>query len=574
MNGFDQKRLQTLERALAVIGTKGGVCLDPRFEASSNRIEVRCGSGHQWAVSPYKLLEGDWCRPCARETAARRKREETFEHFQLHVRGFGGQVDATSYDFGGQLLPIICGQGHRILVNPVDVLYRRTRCRKCADAERRAGLEEKQADRSKVSDFVEQTRRDKIRLAAEAHGGSVLPNQQAADRSHTWVRCEKHGHDSLVRNHRILTGQWCSLCGIETRATTRRQKTFQKAKQYATSKGGLLVSTSYPVGADTLEWECSHGHRWHASPSTVINGGTWCPEEADRSPKTMTAVERQRRAAQSRRAHSLVVAKRRALARGGECLTQEYLASDDGMMFRCGRGHEFTMSYRDLKTHWCAACSRTRSSRGEILCRAILERLLGFSLKSGRPTWLKSSKGRGLSLDMYNGDHRLALEYQGDGVHSGFRASSWYDDPVKFARTLELDDEKATGCRENGVKLIPIPGLRETISLAEVIDILKGLLRANDVAFDELAEVSVNHDELFWDDLLERVHEVMVAKGGTLVSTLVPGMLHPIDVRCTRHGLTWATTASRLIHKGRWCPECSKEHRRAEPKLPRDSHSQ
>jgi nucleoside-diphosphate-sugar epimerase len=45
-------------------------------------------------------------------------------------------------------------------------------------------------------------------------------------------------------------------------------------------RGGKCLSTSMMPGdmATKLEWECSFGHRFSASPALVLQGGHWCPE--------------------------------------------------------------------------------------------------------------------------------------------------------------------------------------------------------------------------------------------------------------------------------------------------------
>lgn len=275
----------------------------------------------------------------------------------------------------------------------------------------------------------------------------------------------------------------------------------------------------------------------------------------------MTVAERHRRAVASRLARCLEVAKQSAAARGGECLSTAYLRSADGLKFRCSRGHEFQMRFNLLKKHWCPECARTRTSYGEILVRAVLEQLIGARLPTVRPAWLRSSKNRGLSLDMLNESLALAFEYQGDGVHSGFRRSGWYNDPQKFERTLEIDREKIEACRKHGVRLIPIPGYKNYVSTPDVVEQVKQLLRENAIRFDETKVVDIDHDGLFLDDLFGRVTEAVSSRGGQLISTVVPGMLHRIEVRCRAHDHTWLTTANALINQDKWCAVCAKERR-------------
>jgi len=178
------------------------------------------------------------------------------------------------------------------------------------------------------------------------------------------------------------------------------------------------------------------------------------------------------------------------------------------------------------------------------------------------PAWLRSPKnGEQLSLDMYNADLKVAFEYHGDGVHHNFRKSGRYSDPVKFKRTQEIDAEKVVLCAQSGVLLVVIRGFDYYISTRQIIERLRLQLRDHALPFDETREVVVNHDDLFFDDLLDRVKACVSAKGGVLRSPIIPGMLHKIEVECCTHKRIWETTASGLLNQGKWCQECAKEKR-------------
>ena len=43
-------------------------------------------------------------------------------------------------------------------------------------------------------------------------------------------------------------------------------------------EGGRCLSKSYINAKTKLEWECSEGHRWWATPSNIRHIGTWCPK--------------------------------------------------------------------------------------------------------------------------------------------------------------------------------------------------------------------------------------------------------------------------------------------------------
>lgn len=95
-------------------------------------------------------------------------------------------------------------------------------------------------------------------------------------------------------------------------------------------------------------------------------------------------------------------------------------------------------------------------SRGESICRNILEKFFNKPFPSARPDFLLNSEtNRNLELDCYNQELGLALEYNG---------AQHYDFPNKFHKTLkEFEDQrrrdqlKREVCSSVGIYLITVP---------------------------------------------------------------------------------------------------------------------
>ena len=47
-------------------------------------------------------------------------------------------------------------------------------------------------------------------------------------------------------------------------------------KILAKSYGGECLSEKYLGSREHLEWRCSKGHKWSASPNHIKNNNTWC----------------------------------------------------------------------------------------------------------------------------------------------------------------------------------------------------------------------------------------------------------------------------------------------------------
>ena len=99
-----------------------------------------------------------------------------------------------------------------------------------------------------------------------------------------------------------------------------------------------------------------------------------------------------------------------------------------------------------------------RDSRGEIICRQILERKFGKKFDKERPDFLRNPVTGGdknLELDCYNRELGLALEYNGR-QHYDF-VPHFHKNKEAFMNQKYRDEMKRTKCRENGISLIEVP---------------------------------------------------------------------------------------------------------------------
>jgi len=95
-------------------------------------------------------------------------------------------------------------------------------------------------------------------------------------------------------------------------------------------------------------------------------------------------------------------------------------------------------------------------SKGEKICKCVLEKMYGLPFTNVRPNWLKNPKtGRNLELDCYNDEIKIAVEY------NGIQHYEWPNflgtDKSVFEKQLERDTLKKELCRKNGVFLIIVP---------------------------------------------------------------------------------------------------------------------
>ena len=89
-----------------------------------------------------------------------------------------------------------------------------------------------------------------------------------------------------------------------------------------------------------MEWECSEGHRWLATPDSIKNTGRWCPICGGSAPLTLKEIQ--------------LIAKER----GGKCLSEEYINVKTTMRWECSEGHHWENTAGKIRQgQWCPYCA-------------------------------------------------------------------------------------------------------------------------------------------------------------------------------------------------------------------------
>lgn len=111
----------------------------------------------------------------------------------------------------------------------------------------------------------------------------------------------------------------------------------------AKANEGRVLTREYRGARFKVELECREGHRWEAFAHNIFSKDTWCPH-CHRKDKAGVYAALQDRS--------------RVL--GGECLSDEYVAQDVPMSFRCKNGHSFEAQPGNVlyKKTWCPLCAR------------------------------------------------------------------------------------------------------------------------------------------------------------------------------------------------------------------------
>ncbi|WP_157378867.1 hypothetical protein [Burkholderia ubonensis] len=124
---------------------------------------------------------------------------------------------------------------------------------------------------------------------------------------------------------------------------SRSTPTLADMQAIAATRGGSCLSKRYVNAKTRLEWECAEGHRWLAIPHSVKRG-TWCK---------ICAVQAMR--------GSLDDVQRAAKARGGRCMSKNYVNATTPLLFECAVGHRWSTTPGGIRSgKWCWQCYRER----------------------------------------------------------------------------------------------------------------------------------------------------------------------------------------------------------------------
>ena len=323
----------------------------------------------------------------------------------------------------------------------------------------------------------------------------------------------------------------------ESLAEFRKQR-MGKARAVYQSRSWELLSDAgdYKNKDSPIAGICENGHLFASSWSNAIRLGSGCATCWDE------------RRGKARRAG---IEKPMALveSRGGKLHSEEYVDEDWQLEIECPERHPFRMTYSNLqKGCWCPDC---QSSVAERVCRSVLERTLGETFPKKKPPWLRNEHDSRLELDGYSETLKAAFEYNGKQHYEPVKHFDRRGDD-SFAKRIKHDRIKRLRCGELGIRLIVVP---YNVPIPEIAAFLRkecerlGLLQNRPDA-----NFMVQESDIFIHDGIKRFRQIVVEKGGRVLSTIYSLGEHVL-LECA-DGHRWSPIPY-YIAQGRWCPKCA-----------------
>jgi hypothetical protein len=445
---------------------------------------------------------------------------------------------------------------------------------------------------------------EKLKIITAEKGGLCLSRDYVNSKTKLLFRCsEGHEWESIPSN--ILKGHWCRICGNINQGK-KKSLSIDDMQKLAASRGGLCLSTEYKNNLTKLTWQCAKGHIWHAPGGTIRNQGSWCPKcfgkDKEVNLKTLQAISiekggrclalaynkaheklefectlghRWMASATSiksgtwcQKCHNIYIGAEEngitvefldtiAKRKGGKLISTTYTNSGSPIEWECANGHRWFAKYDHIKKDsWCPVCSAGLS---ENIARLILEHITQKTFPKKRPIWLVSESGSRLELDGFNEETNIAFEYNGI-QHYQFN-KRFHNGANNLEKRIADDTQKQNLCEKNGVFLIIV---KYDIPKELIFQFVLSQLRKHPDHFNLIQ----NPDEIDFRDLdtwkrneiieLKRIAQI---REGLCLSENYLGNNSKIKWQC-RFGHNWEANPSD-IKSGKWCPACKGKDKKA-----------
>jgi hypothetical protein len=241
----------TIEDMQKLAEAKGGICLSNKYFNNKTHLTWQCKDGHIWDARPDCITRGRWCPKCGLIRGANVRRG-TIEEMQELAKQKDGRCLSKEYIDSNTKLQWQCSKGHNFWMEPSHV--KRYWCQKCA-VERRSNLRR---------DTIEE-----MQELASKKEGKCLSTVYINSKTKLKWEC-KEGHIWDAEPTPIKQGHWCPRCAGKAKLT------IEEMQELAKQKGGKCLSTEYIDNKTKLQFQCSEGHKWYATPGK-IKFGRWCP---------------------------------------------------------------------------------------------------------------------------------------------------------------------------------------------------------------------------------------------------------------------------------------------------------
>lgn len=307
--------------------------------------------------------------------------------------------------------------------------------------------------------------------------------------------------------------------------------TLAEMKQIASALGGECLSDKYVNTGTKLLWRCRVGHEWKGTPHHV-KGGHWCPQCSykKRGELLKDTIEQMQNI---------------ALNKGGECLSDKYVNSEEKLKWKCENGHIWEATPHSVKSgSWCWRCYGT------------------FPLTLAEMHDIaKERGGKCLSTEYVNSTSNLLWEckegHKWEAVPGSIKSGSWCRRCAGLEK-LTIEDMHTLAKNRGGLCLSTEYMSSQTK--------LRWQCANGHVFFTTPSHIKTSGSWCRTCDYeskrikfglgLSKMNEVAAFHGGKCLSTEYKNTRSKLLWEC-KEGHQWHTSASSILSGKSWCPACS-----------------
>jgi hypothetical protein len=232
----------------------GSKIIDRNNGKTEYMVDVSCENGHRWETSAYTIKKGHWCSDCntynVKETICRTLLEhitdKPFPKKRLNwlINSRGQKMELDGYNKEISIGFEYQGIQHYEFIEFFHNSEKKFKQRQKDDELKRKLCKRNKVHLIEIPYFIPKNELQQFLVSSIQ---TFAPNLIL--------------HPENLEIESIKTGKNAEL---------------EKLKQIASDHGGKLISKNYVDSQTKLEFECSKGHRWKATPSSIINSGSWC----------------------------------------------------------------------------------------------------------------------------------------------------------------------------------------------------------------------------------------------------------------------------------------------------------
>ena len=236
----------------------------------------------------------------------------------------------------------------------------------------------------------------------------------------------------------------------------------------------------------------------------------------------------------------------------GVCLDDfdKFVDNLSQLQVQCENKHTWMASFTSLNNNsWCPICTRSLYN-GELICLSSCQFLFELPFVKIRPIWLLNEDGNRLELDMYNEDHKIAVEYNGEQHYKFIK--KFHKTEEYFQKRCRDDQMKIKTCKELGIRLIIVPYTVKKGNICEFI--YDRSIKLDLPVKKHFSDFKYDENFKYENTLQFMLNQIIKEKGGTLIEGIAVDNSSRITIQCDQ-GHTF-DRGVKCIKSGLWCKKC------------------